>query len=144
MRWMRTGLVLLLAVFMAFMGVQKFGAANPVFQYIAEQSGIGLFEPVVRIAVGVAEIAAAILLLAGLARPVLRQWGALLATAITGGALLFHLSPWLGTTAPVAFDEAGGYVFSPMLFAMALPFGAVAVLVLWLERGAAIERKQAD
>lgn len=64
MRWIKLGLTVVLALFMAFMGLQKFGDTNPVFLYIAEQSGIGLFEPGVRMVVGVAEIASAVLLLA--------------------------------------------------------------------------------
>ena len=35
----------LLAAFMAFMGFQKLMGPNPVFSYLAEQSGIALFEP---------------------------------------------------------------------------------------------------
>ncbi|MCR9266221.1 MAG: DoxX family protein, partial [Alphaproteobacteria bacterium] len=93
MRWIHLGLTVLLAVFMLFMGAQKFGAANPVFQYIAEQSGIGLFEPVLRIATGVAEVLAAALLLAGLFVGAIRSCGGMLSAGIIGGAIVFHLTP---------------------------------------------------
>ncbi len=134
MRWLHMGLTVLLAVFMVFMGIQKFGAVNPVFQYIAEQSGIGLFEPVVRIATGMAEVLAAALLIAGLFVASVRSFGGMLSAAIIGGAILFHLSPWLGISAPVAFDEQGQYVHSPMLFIMAVMFFAIALVVTWLAR----------
>lgn len=134
MRWLHIGLTGLLALFMVFMGVQKFGEANPVFQYIAEQSGIGLFEPVIRIATGVAEVLAAALLVAGLFIGAVRSCGGMLSSAIIGGAPVFHLSPWLGISAPVAFDAEGQYVHSPMLFIMAVVFFGVALVVTWLAR----------
>lgn len=134
MRRIGIGAAVVLALFLAFMGVQKFTGPNPVFSFIAEQSGIGLFEPGVRMLTGVAEFAAAALLLAGFVIPAARALGALLSVGIIGGAIVFHLSPWLGVNAPVAFDEAGGYVHSPMLFLMALVFFAVSVFVLMLER----------
>ena len=64
MKYLPVGLGVLVAAFLLFMGAQKFGAANPVFAYIAATSGIELFEPVIRIAVGVSEIIAAALILA--------------------------------------------------------------------------------
>ena len=134
MRWIHLGLTVLLAVFMLFMGAQKFGAATPVFQYIAEQSGIGLFEPVLRIATGVAEVLAAALLLAGLFVGAIRSCGGMLSAGSIGGAIGFHLSPWLGISAPVAFDENGDYVHSPMLFGMAVVFFLIALAVTWLAR----------
>ena len=65
MKMVRLGGSVILALFMLFMGSQKFGASNPVFSYLAANSGIELFEPVIRTATGVAEIVAALLLLAG-------------------------------------------------------------------------------
>lgn len=46
----------ILAAFLAFMAVQKFGAENVIFATIAERSGIALFEPLVRMATGAAEL----------------------------------------------------------------------------------------
>ncbi|WP_417496903.1 hypothetical protein [Maricaulis sp.] len=136
MTYIHRGLGLLLAAFLVFMGVQKFGAGNPVFSYIAAMSGIELFEPVIRLAVGAGEILAAALILAGLFMARLRGLGAVMAAGLTGGALVFHLSPWLGINAPVAFAADGGYVFSPMLFAMALPFFLLSLLLVWFDRAA--------
>ena len=64
-----TGLSILLALGLAFFGVQKFGAENIVFETLATRSGISLFEPGVRIATGIAEIGAALLLLLPRTRP---------------------------------------------------------------------------
>lgn len=136
MKYLRIGLGLLVAAFLVFMGVQKFGATNPVFAYIAATSGIELFEPVIRLAVGAGEIAAAGLILLGIFTGRLRGVGALLSAMVTGGALGFHLSPWLGINAPVAFAPGGGYEFSPMLFAMALPFFLLSLALVWLDREA--------
>lgn len=134
MKFVRWGAGLLLAAFLVFMGIQKFGDANPVFQFIAEQSGIGLFEPVIRMLTGVAEIAAAALIIVGLAFGLFRGLGALLSAGVIGGALVFHLSPWLGVNAPVAFDEAGNYVTSPMLFIMAVVFFLISIVLVMLDK----------
>lgn len=134
MKFVRWGAGLLLAAFLVFMGVQKFGDANPVFQFIAEQSGIGLFEPTIRMLTGVAELAAAALIVAGLAFGLFRGLGVLLSAGVIGGAIVFHLSPWLGINAPVAFDEAGNYVTSPMLFIMAVVFFVISVVLVMLDK----------
>jgi hypothetical protein len=126
-----TGIV---AAFMAFMGVQKFTGPNPVFSYIAEQSGIALFEPGVRMLTGLAEFGAAGLLVAGFFIAIARTFGLLLSLAVLGGAIMFHLSPWLGINAPVAFDEAGEYVRSPMLFMMAVAFFLISGVLAYLDR----------
>jgi len=140
-RWI---LAIILAVFFVFMGSQKLIAPSPVFQYLAVHSGISLFEPGVRMATGLAEISAAILIIL----PRTRAYGALLALAVLGGALTFHFSPWLGINAPVAFSEAcqaaqncdftsdSSYVKSPMLFAMALSFFLASLGLLFVERRA--------
>lgn len=116
----------LLAAFLVFMGVQKFGPENIIFATIAHRSGIGLFEPVIRIVVGVSEIAVAGLLLA----PRLRLYGALGAIGVIGGAIGFHLSPWLGVATPTTAAGAE----SPVLFVMAVGSFALAVAVLLLAR----------
>jgi len=140
-RWV---LAIVLAAFFALMGVQKMGPHNPVFQYLAIHSGISLFEPGMRMATGLAEISAAILIIV----PRTRIFGTLLALAVLGGALAFHLSPWLGTNAPVAFSEAcqnaqncdyandSSYVKSPMLFIMALSFFFASLGLLFVEKQA--------
>ena len=75
-----------------FFGVQKFGATNPIFSIIAERSGISLFEPVIRMLTGVAELGTAMLILI----PRTRLLGALAGLGVLIGAIGFHLSPWLG------------------------------------------------
>lgn len=119
---------LLLAAFLAFMGVQKFGAENIIFATIAEKSGIALFEPVVRTIVGASEIIAAALLLI----PRMRLIGATGALGIIGGAIGFHLSPWLGISVPMAPNAAP----TPALFYMAIGFFLLAAVVLIMARSA--------
>ncbi len=89
-------LAIILAIGFIFFGVQKFGATNPIFSIIAERSGISLFEPVIRMATGAGELAAAALLL----YPKTRNLGILAGLAILIGAIGFHLSPWLGINVP--------------------------------------------
>ncbi len=134
MKMIRLGGSVILALFMLFMGAQKFGASNPVFSYLAANSGIELFEPVIRMATGVAEVVAALLLLAGVFAGKFRGLGAVLSLGVIGGAIGFHLSPWLGINAPVAFAEGGGYEFSPMLFGMALVFGLLSAVLAFIDR----------
>ena len=91
-----TALPLVLAAGFAFFGVQKFGAENLVFEIIAERSGLPIFEPYVRMATGIAELATAALL----AIPRTRFVGTIAGLAVLLGAILFHLSPWLGIVVP--------------------------------------------
>ena len=79
-----------------FFGLQKFGATNPIFSVIAEKSGISLFEPVIRMLTGVAEVSTAILILI----PRTRLLGSLGGLAVLAEAIGFHLSPWLGISVP--------------------------------------------
>ncbi len=65
---------------------------NPIFGIIAARSHIGLFEPFGRYLVALAEAAALILVI----YPRTRSSGAALALAVALGAVLLHLSPWLG------------------------------------------------
>lgn len=92
MKYLPLGLSLILAAAFVFFGVQKFGAENIIFETIAENSGIGLFEPIVRMMTGVAELVTALLLLI----PVTRRLGAISGLLVLVGAIGFHLSPWLG------------------------------------------------
>lgn len=120
------GLALLLAAFLVFIGLQKFGAENVIFATLAERSGIALFEPVIRMATGAAELIAAALL----AFPRTRILGALGAVAIIGGAIGFHLSPWLGISVVAAPGEAP----TPVLFYAAVGSFVLAVVNLILAR----------
>ena len=122
----KSGTALLLSVFFIFMGVQKFGSENVIFATIASKSGIALFEPYVRMLVGVAELIAAALLVL----PATRFLGALLGLGLLFGAVGFHLSPWLGIFVSM---EPGGEP-SPMLFMMAMFFTGINLVVLMLEK----------
>ena len=65
---------------------------NPIFGMIAARSHIGLFEPFGRYLVALAEVIA----VGMVAYPRTRANGAKLALAIVLGAIVLHLSPWLG------------------------------------------------
>jgi len=96
MKHLNLVLAIILALGFIFFGVQKFGATNPIFTIIADRSGISLFEPVIRMATGVGELAAAALLII----PKTRTLGIMAGLAILVGAIGFHLSPWLGINVP--------------------------------------------
>lgn len=118
----------LLAAFLVMMGIQKFGADNIIFATIAKNSGIDLFEPAIRMAVGASELAAALLLII----PKTRLIGALGSLGIIGGAIGFHLSPWLGIN--VAMSP--GAPPSPVLFMMAVGSFLLAFIALIFARTA--------
>lgn len=101
MTYVKHALAILLGAALIFFGAQKFGAENFIFERIADRSGISLFEPLIRRVTGVMEIIGGLMLLL----PATRSLGALVATGVVGGAILFHLSPWLGVHTPM---EAGG------------------------------------
>lgn len=126
MMWFKHILAIALAVAMLFMGLQKFGADNFIFATIAEKSGFAFFEPVFRIFSGVLEVVAGLLMLyVGT-----RGAGAALSTGIVAGAVVFHISPWLGTKLPM---ETGGEA-SYTLFIMALVFLVLAFINLVIYR----------
>ncbi len=126
MKWLIHILAIALAAAMLFMGAQKFGADNFIFATIAEKSGFAFFEPVFRMFSGVLEIVSGLLMLyVGT-----RGAGAALSTGIVAGAVVFHLSPWLGTKLPM---ETGGEA-SYTLFIMALVFLVLALINLVIHR----------
>jgi len=65
---------------------------NAVFGMIAARSHIALFEPYVRYLVVLLEVVA----LGLVVWPATRQKGAILALVLALGAIVMHLSPWLG------------------------------------------------
>ena len=116
-------IVLILALIVAagffFFGAQKFGAENIVFATIAERSSISLFEPLIRMLTGVAEVGTAILILI----PRTRLLGALAGLGVLAGAIGFHLSPWLGINVPgighgLFFTALGLTVLTATLFVL--------------------------
>lgn len=88
-----TAVLLLFVVYGQLLGPTP----NPVFGLVAVRSGIAFFEPWARYATAVAELAAVVLVI----WPRTRARGAMLALAVTAGAIVFHLSPWLGMAAPL-------------------------------------------
>ncbi len=129
LRWV---LAIALAAFLIFMGVPKLGGANPVFSYLAQSTGLALFEPGIRMLTGIGEILAALLLL----WPRSRWMGLAMAFALISGALAFHLSPFLGINAPVAFAIDGAYIKSTSLFFMAVGFLCALFIAILVERKA--------
>ncbi len=119
-------LALALAAAMLFMGLQKFGAENIVFGTIAQNTGISFFEPNFRMLTGVLEVLAGLLMF----HPRTRGAGALFATGIVAGAVVFHLSPWLGTKVALAAGAEPTY----QLFIMAIVFLVLALINLALNR----------
>lgn len=135
-----------LAAALVFMvGLPKFIGPdpNPIFALIAGRSGFSWFEPYVRYATGIAEMAAALMLVV----PQTRRLGALLAGAVTIGAIGFHLTPWLGVRIPemnrltellqegrsiAEIDAMNLPTDGGMLFMMALIFLAAATTIFLL------------
>ena len=112
-------LELVVAAGFIFFGVQKFGSENIIFATIAERSGISLFEPLIRMLTGVAEVGTAILILI----PRTRLLGALAGLGVLAGAIGFHLSPWLGINVPgighgLFFTALGLTVLTATLFVL--------------------------
>ncbi len=126
---MLKGLSYLLALFLAFMGTQKFIGDVPIFEIIevnaTHRIGVNMWfiEPYGRYLTGALELAAAVLLVLRL------RWGSLLALVIIAGAVLAHLT-FLGISTPMS--GAPGAEKSPVLFLMALGSLVVAALVAWL------------
>ena len=117
-----------LSLYIAFVFVQslfyKFsGSAESIyiFSTLREWSGIGLFEPLGRWAIGSAELVASILLFVPRARII----GAGIALGIISGAIFFHLFTPLG----VEILGDGG-----LLFAMACGVWLSSAVILWLNR----------
>lgn len=63
-----------------------------LFATLAERSGVSLFEPAGRLASGIIELFAALLLVF----PASRRLGAAIAVLCLGAGVALHLSPWLG------------------------------------------------
>ncbi len=124
-----------LAAFMAFMGVQKFIGDVPIFQIIeantAAQWGLELpwIDPWFKYLTGALELVAALILVIGR-----RFEGAALSLLVILGAIVAHLTV-LGIATPMS-SEAGAEE-SPMLFIMALAFGALAAFVAWMSKPSA-------
>ncbi len=146
--------VLALAVggFLIMFGVMKFTGGAHIFQFIefkAGSAGLPLAElayPLGNYATGLLEIVAGALLIL----PMTRRLGATLAVLPLAGAVIFHLSPFLGVTTPDGFADpipaaalAAGGPFtradfstgeSNMLFTIAVVMLVVAIVNLVVQR----------
>lgn len=118
-------------------GVMKFAGPNPIFAYIEFRSGIGFAEPFGAWITGALEILAGL----AIALPATRRTGLYLGGAVIGGAILTHLSPFLGIATPAGFTEGAlppwdGSDFLPAetgLFVVAIGLLGLLALNLWLE-----------
>ncbi len=126
MTWLKHVFAIALAGAMLFMGSQKFGTDNYIFQMIAQNSGISFFEPAFRMFTGVLEVLAGLMMFL----PRTRGAGAVLASAIVSGAVVFHLSPWLGARVAMSAGAEPSY----SLFTMALMYLVLALVNLYLNR----------
>ena len=103
-------------------------AKNVVFPLLAHNSGIPLFEPTGRLAVGLLDVLTALLVFI----PFTRRIGAILALAICAGATGVYLM-WLSTAIPVEIgstDTDGG-----MLFDLTLALLAASALLVFIHPG---------
>ncbi len=89
-----------LGLFLISSGAAKFGGGH-VFQYVEHRSGIDIFHPFANHVVGVAEVMAGVLVL--LRRT--RFAGSMIASVLMVGAVVFHLSPWLGVSVPTGLTD---------------------------------------
>ena len=99
---------------------------NIVFQTIATNSGISLYEPTGRVVVGIIELIAALFLIL----PMTRRFGAFLSAGILGGAVAMHLSPWLGREVHVSLDPQNTSTDGGMLFMLAILMLVCSLLVM--------------
>ena len=114
----RWALAVAVGAFLIFFGVTKFTGGAHIFPYIElKATGLGVpfaefAYPHLNYAVGALEIAAGLLVIL----PMTRKLGALVSVAPFFGAVLFHLSPFLGVSTPAGYSnpmptralEAGG------------------------------------
>ncbi|KCZ52494.1 hypothetical protein HY29_04210 [Hyphomonas beringensis] len=104
---------------------------NIVFQTIAVNSGVSLFEPTGRVVVGIVELLAALFLLL----PMTRRFGAFLSALVLGGAVAMHLSPWLGREIPVSLDPQNTATDGGMLFMLAIVMLVASLLLMVVHPG---------
>ncbi|MEO0883121.1 MAG: hypothetical protein AAFY34_10340 [Pseudomonadota bacterium] len=99
---------------------------NIVFQTLADRSGYVMFEPTGRVATAMLELLAALFLLF----PLTRRFGAFISFLVLSGALVLHLSPWLGREIPVSLDPANTATDGGLLFTLAVAMIVASVLVM--------------
>lgn len=99
---------------------------NIVFATLADCSGYPIFEPTGRLAVGIAELLAALLLIL----PFTRRLGGFLSFLILAGAVGFHLSPWLGREVPISLAPGNAATDGGALFMLAIAMLVASVLLI--------------
>lgn len=123
----------LAAMFLWIADQTLFPARNVIFPLLADYSGISLFEPTGRLATGLVEALAALLVFL----PWTRRFGAIFAVLVALGAVAAHLL-WLDIKVPVTYppgtQDDGG-----QLFYLALGLLALSVLLVFVHPGAAKE-----
>jgi hypothetical protein len=104
---------------------------NPIFGMIAARSHVGLFEPFGRYIIALLEIVAIGLVV----YPRTRSKGALLALVVALGAIVLHLSPWLGVQlaqGPAVSQALAQGLSAAQIDAMGLPTDKGALFLLSL------------
>lgn len=127
-----------LGLFLVSSGVAKFTGGH-VFQYIEHQSGVDVFYPYVNHATGVAEIVVGLMILL----PSTRLLGAIGATAVLGGAIGFHLSPWLGISMPTGLVDGAAAPWTAADFATSTTSVPFFLGIVTLARALVIIRTEA-
>ena len=142
------GAAFISAIFVDSLRFKFTGHPTPrhIFETLRDWSGIGLFYPAGPWVIGLAELGAAILLIAApllflaLKKPGLMRLsqfgGALIALGVMSGAIIFHLFTPLGIETPVEWANGAPVKSSPALFYSACVSWAFALFILWRRRGA--------
>ncbi|MEM9668262.1 MAG: hypothetical protein AAF950_04995 [Pseudomonadota bacterium] len=99
---------------------------NIVFQTLAVNSGYPIFEPAGRVVTAALELLAALFLLF----PPTRRFGAMISFLILAGAILLHLSPWLGREIPVSLAQGDEVTDGGALFSLAIAMAVASVLII--------------
>ena len=138
------GAAFISAIFVDSLRFKFTGHPTPehIFTTLRDWSGIGLFYPAGPWIIGLAELAASVLLiglpvvLLLLKRPhlvALSQFGgALIALGVMSGAITFHLFTPLGIETPTEWADGAPIAFSPALFIAACASWVFAVIIpIW-------------
>ncbi len=110
---------------------------NIVFQTLATNSGVTVFEPAGRVLIGLLELFAALLLIL----PQTRRVGAFLSTIILGGAVSMHLSPWLGREIPASLTPGEAATDGGILFLLAIVMLVASLLLMVVHPGKRLDRR---
>lgn len=142
------GALFIAGVFLDSLRFKFTGHETPrhIFTTLADWSGIGLFYPAGPWIIGIAELAAAVLLVAlpllaaSQGRHVLGQAsqlaGAALALGVMSGAILFHLFTPLGIRTPTAWADGAVTAEGSALFVAACACWVLAAMIIVLRRDA--------